>query len=38
MDPEVTEFDNSTRFNVGANSARAYFLPVFYGGGIDINF
>jgi len=38
IDPEVTEFDNSTRFNVGANSARAYFLPVFYGGGIDITF
>ena len=38
IDPEVTEFDNSTRLNVGANSARAYFLPVFYGGGIDITF
>ena len=38
IDPEVTEFDNSTRFNAGANSARAYFLPVFYGGGIDITF
>ena len=38
IDPEVTEFDNSTRFQTGANSARAYFLPVFYGGGIDITF
>lgn len=38
FDPEITEFDNSTRFNTGANSARAYPLPVFYGGGIDITF
>ncbi len=38
FDPEITEFDNSTRFNTGANSARAYPLPVFYGGGLDITF
>jgi TonB-dependent starch-binding outer membrane protein SusC len=38
IDPEITEFDNNTSFNTGANSARAYFLPVFYGGGIDITF
>ena len=38
IDPEVTEFNNNTSFQAGANSARAYFLPVFYGGGIDISF
>ncbi|MES2893767.1 MAG: TonB-dependent receptor [Bacteroidota bacterium] len=38
LDPEITEFDNNAGFNAGANSARAYFLPVFYGGGIDITF
>jgi TonB-linked SusC/RagA family outer membrane protein len=38
MDPETTEFDNSTSFNTGANSARAYPLPVFYGFGLDITF
>ncbi len=38
IDPEITEFDNNTGFNTGANSARAYFLPVFYGGGINITF
>ena len=38
FDPEITEFDNSTRFNTGANSARAYPLPVFYGAGLDITF
>ncbi len=38
LDPEITEFDNGTSFNTGANSARAYFMPVFYGFGIDINF
>ena len=38
IDPEITEFNNSTNFNTGANSARAYFLPVFYGGGINITF
>jgi TonB-dependent starch-binding outer membrane protein SusC len=38
LDPEITEFDNNTSFNTGANSARAYFLPVFYGFGLDITF
>jgi TonB-linked SusC/RagA family outer membrane protein len=38
IDPEITEFNNNTDFNTGANSARAYFLPVFYGGGINITF
>ena len=38
IDPEVTEFNNNTSLQAGANSARAYFLPVFYGGGIDITF
>jgi TonB-dependent starch-binding outer membrane protein SusC len=38
IDPEITEFDNNTSFNTGANSARAYFLPVFYGFGLDITF
>jgi TonB-dependent starch-binding outer membrane protein SusC len=38
IDPEITEFDNNAGFNTGANSARAYFLPVFYGFGLDITF
>jgi TonB-linked SusC/RagA family outer membrane protein len=38
FDPEITEFDNNTGFNTGANSARAYPLPVFYGIGLDITF
>jgi TonB-linked SusC/RagA family outer membrane protein len=38
FDPEITEFDNNTGFNAGANSARAYPLPVFYGFGLDITF
>ena len=38
IDPEITEFNNNTNFNTGANSARAYFLPVFYGGGINVTF
>ena len=38
IDPEITEFDNNTSFQTGANSARAYPLPKFYGVGIDINF
>ena len=38
IDPETTEFNNNASFQTGANSARAYFLPVFYGGGIDITF
>jgi TonB-dependent starch-binding outer membrane protein SusC len=38
IDPEITEFDNNTSFNTGANSARAYPMPRFYGVGLDINF
>lgn len=38
LDPEITEFDNNTNFNTGANSARAYPLPVFFGLGLDITF
>jgi TonB-linked SusC/RagA family outer membrane protein len=38
FDPELTEFDNNTGFNTGANSARAYPLPVFYGFGLDVTF
>ncbi len=38
IDPEITEFDNNTNFNTGANSARAYFLPIFYGGGVNVTF
>ncbi|MBS1567246.1 MAG: hypothetical protein JST39_22885, partial [Bacteroidetes bacterium] len=38
LDPEITEFDNNASFNTGANSARAYFLPIFYGFGVDITF
>lgn len=38
LDPEITEFNNNTDLGAGANSARAYFLPVFYGGGLDITF
>jgi TonB-linked SusC/RagA family outer membrane protein len=38
LDPEITEFDNNTGLGAGANSARAYFLPVFYGFGLDVTF
>lgn len=38
FDPEITEFDNNTGFNTGANSARAYPLPIFYGFGLDLTF
>ncbi len=38
LDPEITEFNNNTDLGAGANSARAYFLPVFFGGGLDITF
>lgn len=38
FDPELTEFDNATSFNTGANSGRAYPLPVFYGFGLSVNF
>lgn len=38
IDPEITEFDTNTGFGTGANSARAYPLPQFYGVGLDVNF
>lgn len=38
FDPEITEFDNNTGLGAGANSARAYPLPLFYGFGVDITF
>jgi TonB-linked outer membrane protein, SusC/RagA family len=38
LDPEITEFNNRVSFDAGANSARAYFLPVFYGFGLDLTF
>jgi TonB-dependent starch-binding outer membrane protein SusC len=38
LDPEITEFDNNTNLGAGANSARAYFLPIFYGFGLDVTF
>lgn len=38
IDPENTEFGNNTGIGTGANSGRAYPMPVFYGGGINITF
>lgn len=38
IDPENTEFGNNTSMGSGANSGRAYPLPVFYGFGLDITF
>jgi len=38
IDPENTEFGNNTSMNSGANSGRAYPLPVFYGAGLNITF
>ncbi|WP_290796935.1 SusC/RagA family TonB-linked outer membrane protein [Flavihumibacter sp. UBA7668] len=38
LDPENSEFGNSTGMGAGANSGRAYPLPVFYGAGLDITF
>jgi len=38
LDPEITEFNNRTAFGTGANSGRAYPMPVFTGFGIDITF
>lgn len=39
LDPEITEFNNNTDpYGSGANSARAYFMPKFYGFGLDITF
>ena len=38
IDPENSEFGNNTSMGSGANSGRAYPLPVFYGFGLDITF
>ncbi len=38
LDPENSEFGNNTSMGSGANSGRAYPLPVFYGAGLDITF
>lgn len=39
LDPENTEFNNSTSpYGTGANSARSYFMPRFYGCGLDVTF
>jgi hypothetical protein len=38
LDPEITEFNNNANFDASANSARAYFMPVFYGFGLDLTF
>ena len=38
LDPENTEFGNDAGMGAGANSGRAYPLPVFYGFGLDITF
>ena len=38
IDPEQSEFNNRVDVNSGANSARSYPTPVFWGGGLDITF
>lgn len=38
IDPENSEFGNNTSMGSGANSGRAYPLPVFLGAGLDITF
>ena len=38
IDPEQSEFDNRVNINSGANSARAYPTPVFYGAGLEVTF
>jgi TonB-dependent starch-binding outer membrane protein SusC len=38
LDPEITEFNNATNPNTGSNSARAYFMPIFHGAGLDLTF
>lgn len=38
IDPENTEFGNNTSMGAGANSGRAYPLPVFYGAGLNLTF
>lgn len=37
VDPELTEFGNNIGFTY-STSARAYLLPIFYGGGLDLTF
>ncbi|MEP6727518.1 MAG: TonB-dependent receptor [Bacteroidota bacterium] len=38
IDPEQSEFNNRVDINSGANSARSYPTPVYYGFGLDISF
>jgi TonB-linked SusC/RagA family outer membrane protein len=38
IDPESSEFNNRVDINSGANSARSYPTPKFFGGGLDITF
>ncbi|HTF27644.1 MAG TPA: SusC/RagA family TonB-linked outer membrane protein, partial [Flavitalea sp.] len=38
IDPEQSEFNNRVDINSGANSARSYPTPVYYGMGLDITF
>ena len=38
LDPEITEFNNNTSISAGANSGRAYPMPIFTGFGIDVTF
>jgi TonB-linked SusC/RagA family outer membrane protein len=38
IDPEQSEFNNRVDINSGANSARSYPTPIFYGVGLDITF
>lgn len=38
LDPENSEFGNNTSMSAGANSGRAYPLPVFLGAGLDVTF
>lgn len=38
IDPENTEFGSNTGIGSGANSGRAYPLPVFYGAGVTVTF
>ncbi len=38
IDPELSEFNSDLNVGAGANSARAYFMPRFFGVGLDITF
>ncbi len=38
LDPENSEFGNNVSMGSGANSGRAYPLPVYYGFGLDVTF